>query len=77
MSELREDLVWFNSKKMKSKYVKHKKWDWVSVIEDKRTGEQDHELQKEKEMKSDLKLEKEITNDHELEKMMNSDLSLQ
>ncbi|KAK1559303.1 hypothetical protein Q3G72_013013 [Acer saccharum] len=65
MSELREDLVWFNFKKMKSKHIKHRKWDWVSVIEDKRAGEQDHELQKEKEkeMKGDLKLENEITRD--------------
>ncbi|KAK0582146.1 hypothetical protein LWI29_022030 [Acer saccharum] len=48
---------------MKSKHIKHKKWDWVSVIEDKRAGEQDHELQKEKEIKGDLKLENEITSD--------------
>ena len=62
---------------MKLKHIKHTKWDWVSMIEDKRRGEQDHGLQKEKEMKSDINLEKETTSDHGLEKKMNLDLGLQ
>ncbi|KAK1576453.1 hypothetical protein Q3G72_013993 [Acer saccharum] len=59
---------------MKLEHIKHKKWDYDSVIEDKQTGEQDHELEKEKEMNSDQELEKEINSNHELEKKMNLDL---